>query len=371
MNIDANAFRRHRWLNLFHTWLLIGGSLALFAVSASIFFGPAGIVWAVVFGAVSLYFASRISPQIVLQMYRAREVRRDEFPVGHAILDALTRRARLEARPRLYVLPSKMMNAFAVGRPRDSAICVTDRLAREMSQRELAGILAHEVSHIRNEDIRVMAIADMVSRFTSVLSTLGFFTLFLNLPAVLMGAPAQVPWLGIAILMLAPTIGGLLQLALSRIREYDADFGAVMLTGDPDGLASALARLEAVQGRRWEGMVLPGGRIPDPSLLRTHPRTEDRIARLMDLKAHKPELAAALKPMAAPARPGRSPVPQIRLAPDRLAGIHRGLWIASAVEPLSPWTTGEHETVAPGCDRPLNPACNGPRVRLRCGGVWW
>lgn len=364
--IDYFASRRHQWLNFAHTWLLVGGSLALFAISAFIFFGPGGIVWAAIFGGVSLYAATRISPDMVLRMYKAREVGRDEFETGHALLSRLSARAGLEVLPKLYVLPSNMMNAFAVGRPGDSAICLTDRLQRQMSLRELAGIMAHEISHIRNEDVRVMAIADMVSRFTSVLSTVGIVSLFLNLPALLTGAPVQIPWLGIAILIAAPTVGGLLQLALSRTREYDADFGAVMLTGDPDGLASALSRLEAYQGRHWEGVVLPGGRVPDPSLLRTHPRTSDRIARLMALKAQRPDMPDLPAPAALPARTGASPVPRIPRRGSQEAA-HRDIWRRSALAPLDPGGRDD----CPACETPLNPARNGPRIRLRSGGVWW
>ncbi len=276
--------KQHATLNMLHTWLLVGGSILLLAICAWVFFGPNGIVYAAIFGGISLFMASRVSPQLVLKMYKAQPVDRAHFPQGHAILDALMVRSGLEDRPRLYIVPSKMMNAFAVGRKNNSVIAMTDRLVRAMTQRELAGIMAHELAHVRNEDIRVMAIADMVSRFTSLMSTFGLFGLFINLPSILFGGGATVPWIAILLLMGAPTIGSLLQLALSRTREYDADLGAVMLTGDPDGLASALIKLEKVQGRNWEGMVLPGGRDPNPSILRTHPRTEDRIERLMALK---------------------------------------------------------------------------------------
>jgi len=103
----------------------------------------------------------------------------------------------------------------------------------------------------------------------------------IGIPAFL-GAGVQIPWLGLLLLVFAPTIGGLLQLGLSRTREYDADLEGAALTGDPEGLASALLTLERKQGNLWEGLF-PGGRIPDPSLLRTHPRTEDRIRRLISL----------------------------------------------------------------------------------------
>jgi heat shock protein HtpX len=336
MSMDTAAQNRHRVLNLVQTIMLVAGSLSLFMATAYVFFGPQGVVFAIIFGAVSLYAASQVSPSMVLRMYRARPASRQEFPAGHELLDVLSRRAGLAAKPRLYVVPSQMMNAFAVGRVHDSAICLTDKLIRSLTLRELAGVMAHEISHIANADIRVMAIADMVSRFTSFLSTFGIVTLLLNLPSLVYGGAEQVPWGAVLLLLFAPTIGALLQLGLSRTREYDADFGAVMLTGDPDGLASALLKLETAQKAHWEGMVLPGGRIPDPSLLRSHPRTADRIARLMAMK------------QSAPLRQGVSPVPGIARS--------RGL-------------DGDREEMASG--QSLNPPDGPPRIHVRRGGVYW
>lgn len=372
--IDFIAQRRHAILNLIHTWLLVGGSLGLFVVCAWVFFGPDGILFAAIFGAVSLFMATRISPQIVLRMYRAEPVSRARFPAGHAILDELVRRAGLEARPALYVLPSAMMNAFAVGRRQESALCMTDKLIRSLTQRELAGVMAHEISHIRHEDVKVMAIADMVSRFTSAMSTVGLFSLFLNLPSILYGAPGQVPWLGIALLLSAPTIGGLLQMALSRAREYDADLGAVMLTGDPDGLASALAKLEQAQRRNWEGLVLPGGRIPDPSLLRSHPRTQDRIARLMALKG-MPQRDAGQMPEAGRRIPVRtvrtSTVPRIT---PRWGRNEERRYIDHAMQlsanPIDPVIGGEAADRA-CCEAPMQAPRGRPRIRITRGGVYW
>jgi heat shock protein HtpX len=129
-----------------------------------------------------------------------------------------------------------------------------------------------------NGDLKVMGTADVLNRITSFMSTLGL----LGIPAVL-GFGMQMPLLGLSLLVFAPTLGGLLQLGLSRAREYDADFDGVSLTGDPEGLASALLLLEAKQKGIWEGLILPGSRMPQPSMLRTHPKTEDRIARLRTL----------------------------------------------------------------------------------------
>ena len=380
--LDFFEQKKHRFLNTVHTWLLIGGSLSLLAICAWIFFGVTGIVYAAVFGGISLFMASRVSPQIVLRMYKAREATPSEFPAGHAILDQLVERSGITNRPGLYVIPSRMMNAFAVGRQGNSVIAMTDKLIVSMSRRELAGIMAHEISHIRNEDVKVMAIADMVSRFTSLMSTFGVFSLLANIPSILFGGGVTVPWLAVFILIGAPTIGSLLQLALSRAREYDADLGAIMLTGDPDGLASALTKLEKMQARNWEGMVLPGGRVPNPSVLRTHPKTEDRIERLMALK-QKPEVITdiargeATRPDIIPEEIRRelpranSPVPKIRRkwgrGEDSRYAEYASLLNSNAPKQFA--NSDEAENLA--SKDSINPAPGNPRIRVTRGGVYW
>lgn len=380
--LDFFEQKKHRLLNTVHTWLLVAGSLILLAVCAWVFFGSTGIVYAAIFGGISLFMASKASPQIVLRMYKARETSRNEFPVGHEILDTLVNRAGLETRPGLYVIPSKMLNAFAVGRKDNAAIAMTDSLIQSMTQRELAGILAHEMSHIKNEDVRVMAIADMVSRFTSLMSTFGSFALFANLPSVLFGIGTAVPWLAVILLMGAPTIGSMLQLALSRSREYDADLGAVMLTGDPDGLASALVKLEKMQDKNWEGMVLPGGRMPAPSVLRTHPKTEDRVERLMALK-QGPEVIAEVaqggvnRPDIIPIEirqqlpKANSTVPKIRKkwgrGEDSRYSEYASLLNTNSPKPVIDGKNADKKA----SENPVNPADSKPRVRIRSGGVYW
>lgn len=348
MELDLVEQRRHRWLNTLHTWLLAGGSLALLAVTAYAFGGVSGVVWAVLFGVVSMAMALRVSPRMVLTMYKARPVSPDEFPVGVDIVAELARRAGLPRAPQLYVVPSELMNAFAVGRRDEAVVAITDALARRLTPREFAGVMAHEISHVANEDIKVMAFADMVSRYTSALSTFGFVTLLFNIVGLAGGFEARVPWLAIALMMFAPTIGGLLQMALSRTREFDADLNAVALTGDPDGLASALMKLERAQRRQWEGLVLPGGRIPDPSILRTHPVTEERVARLMALKGEDGE---PLPPISGELVRRASSVPRIRMR-----------------EPLALSLVGD---AAPCRDESLHYPEGSPRIRVRRGGVWW
>jgi heat shock protein HtpX len=178
------------------------------------------------------------------------------------------------------------LNAFATGTPGKAVIGITEGLLRRLSLHELAGVLAHEISHVRNNDLAVMGLADIMTRFTQALSYLALFLAIFNLPAILLG-DSDISFLALLLLYLAPTIGSLLQLGLSRTREFDADLEGAELTGDPAALASALGKLERYQGRFWEDMMfpVPSRKIPQPSLLRSHPPTEDRIARLQALRA--------------------------------------------------------------------------------------
>lgn len=319
--INPLVRRQRKLLNTLHTWLLAGGSLLLLGVCALALAGPEGVVWAALGGAVSLFAATHVSPKMVLRLYRARPLPDQVFADGHRVMRVIADRAGLPVTPQLYLVPSKMMNAFAVGRREEAVICVTDGLLRGLTLREFAGVMAHEMSHIANGDIRVMALADVVSRMTSTMSTVGIFMVLFHLPTLMREGGAGVPWVGIGLLMIAPTIGGLLQLALSRTREYDADLDAVSLTGDPEGLATALLKLEKAEGRMWEAMTLPGSRLPDPSLLRTHPKTEERVRRILELAPHD-DIRAMLsggKP-----RLGRSIVPSLGRPRFRARGM--GLW---------------------------------------------
>jgi len=138
------------------------------------------------------------------------------------------------------------------------------------------------MSHIRNNDMRSMNVADVISRVTNLFSTFGKFLLLFNLPLIFMGS-APISWWAILLLIIAPFISGLLQLALSRTREFDADLDAIQLTRDPVGLMNALQKLEYYSTNIWQQVLFPGRGVPDPSIFRTHPHTKDRIARLQEL----------------------------------------------------------------------------------------
>lgn len=286
--LDPREQRRHKIRNLFHSVMLLVGMIALLCLCAWLIAGPEGIVWALIGGGLALVLAPGASPRLILGMYRAQEIPRHALPVVHDVLSLITTKAKLPAPPRLYYVPSAMLNAFAVGRPNDAAIALTDGLLRTLSLRELAGVLAHEISHIRNNDLVVMNLADVIAQVTRIMAFGGMLLMLVSLPVWLIEY-GGIPWLLILVLMLAPTFGSLLQLALSRAREYDADLDAAGLTGDPVGLASALEKMERLQGGFIERILLPGARIPDPSLLRTHPPIEKRISRLLSLSALEQE----------------------------------------------------------------------------------
>ncbi len=369
MSIPASRLfehERHRALNTVHTWLLAGGSLALLTVTAYVFGGLFGVIVALIFGAISIRLVQRVSPKMVLSMYKARPVSRASFPEGAAMVDELARRAGLERVPQLYVVPSAMMNAFAVGSREEAAIAITDGLARRLTLRELAGVLAHEMSHIAHNDLRVMAFADMVSRYTSVMSTIGILSLFFNILGSAGGYAAPIPWLAALTLIVAPTIGGLLQLALSRTREFDADLGAALLTGDPDGLAMALTKLERAHRGMWETLILPGGRSPAPSILRSHPPTQERLERLAALRPQGASTQLAARTDAPRRR--ASFVPQVRRMPWG-NGIVDDFDAMSAMpsEPMAVPGGTDRTARAEGLCEPEGR----PRIRLRRGGVWW
>ena len=253
-------------------WFIGGGPLALFT-------------------AVFILFSYRLnpiaSPQMAIRLFRGQPLTPDQAPELYHLLQQLAARAGLERLPLLFYLPSDVMNAFTTGTPRQAAIGLSDGLLRRMEWRELAAVLAHELMHIVNQDIRMMAFADLTSRVTGFFSLAGQILLLINLPLLLFTDTA-LPWGPILLLLLAPTISALVQLALSRNREYEADRGAAEISGDPLALASALTRMEGTQHRWLERILLPGPRIPEPSLLRTHPPTEERIRRLQQLAADSP-----------------------------------------------------------------------------------
>ncbi|MBF0278761.1 MAG: M48 family metalloprotease, partial [SAR324 cluster bacterium] len=192
----------------------------------------------------------------------------------------LASQARIPKIPRLYYIPSPTMNAFTVGGQKDSAIAFTEGLFRHLNEREIVGVLAHEVAHIQNRDTWILSLAGLTGQLTRLMSYFGFFLLLLNTPFLLISGYG-IPWLFIAILIGVPWLSLLLQFALSRIREFNADLGAVAYTKDPVGLASALEKING-NIRTWQ-RLLPRGTSSGSGILQTHPPTRERIRRLLAL----------------------------------------------------------------------------------------
>ncbi len=285
LSLDDARRREHKARNALHSALLVGGLGLVTAFSAWLLWDWTGVFVALAWIGVLYAFAPRLPPELIMRMYRARRIDARQGGQLAYVLDVLAHRAGLATVPALYVIPSMTLNAFAAGTPQKAIVGVTEGLLRRLSLRELAGVLAHELSHVRNNDLAVMSLADVMTRFTQVLSYLALFLAIVNLPAMLLG-DSDIPFSALLLLYLAPTIGSLLQLGLSRTREYDADLEGAMLTGDPRGLAAALDKLERYQGSFWEDFMfpVPARRIPQPSLLRSHPPTQARIARLLALE---------------------------------------------------------------------------------------
>jgi heat shock protein HtpX len=223
------------------TWILIAGLTALFISLGALVGGAQGLVLflliAVVFNFAMYWFSDRIA----LRVSRARPVSEDEAPQLYADVRGLTERAGLPF-PRLYVIPSEQPNAFATGRsPKKSAVAVTEGLMRHLPREQVRGVLAHELSHVKNRDVLVVTVAAMIGAAISAIATfLQFSFLFGDddeNPLGFIGA--------LAAILIAPIAAMLLQLAVSRQREYLADATAAKLLGEGRPLADALATLES------------------------------------------------------------------------------------------------------------------------------
>ncbi|NOZ53628.1 MAG: M48 family metalloprotease [Gammaproteobacteria bacterium] len=272
---------KHRLLNTFQAIALILLLSILLGYLAMLLAGPSA-TWIAFLIVLLLYLTNpTIVPHFILRMYQAREISQFEAPEIFKLLLLLSDKAKLPKPPRLYYIPSQVINAFALGSPDDSALAISDGVLKKLNYKELAGILAHEITHIANNDIRVMSFADIASRITKLLSLAGQLLLLVTLPLIFfMGI--QLNWIPIIILILAPVLSDLIQRGLSRIREYQADMGSALLLGDARPLASALHKMEHYRHNYLGGIFIPIQKIPEPSLLRTHPPTEERIKRLLE-----------------------------------------------------------------------------------------
>jgi heat shock protein HtpX len=281
--------------NTLATAALMAFLIAILAIGGSLWGGYQGML---LFGSIGLAinFASYwFSDRIALAMHRARPVTREQAPELYEMVERLTRRAGMPM-PRLFVIPSPTPNAFATGRsPKHAAVAVTEGIVQILDRRELEGVLAHEISHVRNRDVLVATIAAAVA---GLVSSLGHV---IQWGAILgMGRSNDdeggSAWGALAWAFLAPIIAVIVQLAVSRSREYGADASGAELLGDPEPLASALLKLEKANHIRPYDFAGPATAhlfIVNPlhgfaakamHLFSTHPPIEERVRRLRELR---------------------------------------------------------------------------------------
>jgi heat shock protein HtpX len=283
--------------NTLKVTLLLAGLTGLFVLIGGALGGTGGMIIALVF-AVGLNMAMWwFSGTLALKMSRAREVTADEQPALHAAVERLAARAQIPA-PRVYVIDSPLPNAFATGRnPANGAVAVTTGLMTMLDAHELDGVLAHELAHIKHRDTLIASIAASIAGAISMIADMFFWSMLFGGGQDEEGAGAG----GFLMIFLAPLIALILQLAISRSREFSADEAGARITGDPVPLASALEKLEATlhtpkaQQQAQAEHTNPATAslyIVNPlaggsgmlALFRTHPPTEQRVARLMALR---------------------------------------------------------------------------------------
>lgn len=280
--MNGVEWTRHRGSHLLQSLALLGAMAALLAALGWILAGPDGLVMAMILLLLLSVLSPNLPAGLMLRLLWARPMPPQLLARLQPLLKHLAMRAELPAVPRLFLLPGAAPNALTFGRRDDAWLGLTEGLLLGLERRELVGVLAHEISHIRNNDLWIMELAGLFQRLAGILALAGALMLLLGLPLLVLGQ-LHINWAAVALLLLAPTLVTLMQLGLSRVREFDADLEAVRLTGDPLGLASALRRIEQFESHWLRRLLLPGLRAPGQDLLRSHPATGSRIERLLSL----------------------------------------------------------------------------------------
>ena len=274
--------------NLLKTAVLMAAITALFMAIGSLLGGRQGMMIALVVALGMNFFSYWFSDKLVLKMYNAQEVDESSAPQFYRMVAELAQRAQLPM-PKVYLINEDAPNAFATGRnPEHAAVAATTGILRMLSEPELRGVMAHELAHVRHRDILISTIS---ATMAGAISMLANFAMFFG------GRDSEGrstnPIVGILVMILAPIAASLIQMAISRAREFEADRGGAEISGNPRALASALQKIHNVaQGiplnaaerhpETAQMMIvnpLSGGGLR--GLFSTHPSTEERVARLL------------------------------------------------------------------------------------------
>jgi heat shock protein HtpX len=284
-------------MNFFRTALLLAALTGFFLVVGYALGGQSGLVLALFVALAMNLFAYWNSDRMVLRMANAQVVGPDQAPQLYSIVQQLTQRAGLPM-PRVYVIDEDQPNAFATGRnPQHAAVAATTGLLRHLSREEITGVIAHELSHVKNRDTLTMTVAATLSGAIGMLASFGGL---MGGGRDSEGRPIVGPVAAIAAMFLAPLAASLVQMAISRSREFEADRMGAEISGQPLWLASALARLDAgthqipnqaaeanpATAHLYIANPLSGGGLR--SLFSTHPPMEERIARLQAMAGQAP-----------------------------------------------------------------------------------
>ena len=292
---DIQKNKMKSWFIVFAFLIVI--SLIIYYICMALDLGPTSILIALIFSIASTWGSYYYSDKIVLSLNKARPATKEENLKLVNILDALVVSSGLSSTPRLYVVEDAQPNAFATGRnPENAVICVTTGLLDKLDYYELEGVVAHELAHIKNYDIRLSAVVSVMVGFVVMLSD--WFTRITFWGGTRdrdddSKGNAIVMLIGLIFLILAPIFGKLMQLAVSRKREFLADATAVEFTRNPEGLISALQKISGdsselkVANKATENMYIASpfrNKKKSSNLWSTHPSIEDRVEALRNLK---------------------------------------------------------------------------------------
>ena len=273
--------------NWLKTSILMAGIIALFGAIGAMIGGKSGMLLALLFGGAMNIFSYWFSDKMVLRMYNAQPVDETSSPYLYNMVRELAARAQLPM-PKVYIIHEDQPNAFATGRnPEHAAVAATSGILQMLSERELRGVMAHELAHVKHRDILLSTIS---ATMAGAISSLANFAMFFS-GRDSEGRPSN-PIASIAVALLAPLAASLIQMAISRAREFEADRGGAEIAGDPHALADALLKIHAFArgipmptaeahpetGQMMIMNPLSGGGLR--GLFSTHPATEERVAKL-------------------------------------------------------------------------------------------